>query len=254
MRPTQRPGAGFVATFAKTVAVTYACRPFPLPGHGTARLPALVNPSGFLPPAGPRCVSALDSYRRVVWRPILLHWRLLVYRHITSQIGTAVLLLILTAAQTGCTRGPAKDAATGLAQRPPGMAASGQRGSPRAAAAATPAADTMVVELSEPTVLRLGPNMVRYEVKYRFTREQPSPDRWYTAQVELDNVGFVGMRQIDGRDMKSEGTIRQDLPVFKEGAGAFKIHLEESPGKNGPFTPASNTVTGTVKPGVTPAS
>ncbi len=127
-------------------------------------------------------------------------------------------------------------------------------GSYRVATAAVPAAEAVVVELSEPTVICLGPNLVRYEVKYRFTRAQPKPESWYSAQLELDGVGFVGMRQIAGKDLKTEGTIRQDLRVFKEGAGAFKIHLEESPGKNGPYTPASNTATGTVKPGATPAS
>jgi hypothetical protein len=148
----------------------------------------------------------------------------------------AVALLILVSA---CTRRAGDPTSAGAAQQTPGPE--------------VPAAPSQI-QLSEPQVtvvendLKSDPPIVKVklEVKYRFTQGQPSGHS-YRLNLSLPDTKDQKMKLMEGWELKTEGTLRDEFSLSQAGAKSFEIQVLEGPSQKGPFKTVSNTVSGPVK-------
>jgi hypothetical protein len=103
------------------------------------------------------------------------------------------------------------------------------------------------IELKDPKVTLLAPTLLRFEVNYRFLQGVPKPESWYACEVHLKGAQEgVGMKQMQGKELKADGLIWEDVMLFKPGAKSFEMHMSEAPGKGGPYRKVSNVVSGQV--------
>jgi hypothetical protein len=118
--------------------------------------------------------------------------------------------------------------------------------SPTAPTAESPA--ETAVELSEAEVSnRAGTNGFVCSVHYRFVKGQPQPGTWYYCSAELEGQGDLALANVDGKDLKQEGTLKGDFLAIRPGAKGFKIKMLQAPKLGGPYRSVSNTLSGQVQ-------
>jgi hypothetical protein len=101
------------------------------------------------------------------------------------------------------------------------------------------------VELSGPRVTLLEPNIVQFEVKYRFTKGQP--DKYYSCDVSFPGTPNRGVKTMMSWELKPEGVIRDKIELKKPGAKSFEIYLSETPSPQEGYKKISNVVSGPVR-------
>ena len=101
------------------------------------------------------------------------------------------------------------------------------------------------IELYEPVVTFTEPNLVRFEVKYRFT--QGRPDKYYLCEVAFPGTPNTGMKPMSSWELKPEGVIRDGIVLTKPPVTTFAIKVSETTSPQSGYTPCSNVVSGDVK-------
>jgi hypothetical protein len=101
------------------------------------------------------------------------------------------------------------------------------------------------VELSDPRATFEEPNLVRVEVRYRFTKGQP--DKYYMVDVAFPGTKNHGTKPMMGSSMSSEGVIKDTFELFAGPATKFEIRMSEANAPRDGYKPISNVVSGPVK-------
>jgi hypothetical protein len=102
------------------------------------------------------------------------------------------------------------------------------------------------VELSDPKVTLLEPNLVQVEVRYRFTKGQP--DKYYSCEVSFPDTPNHGVKMMESWELKPEGVIRDKFQLRQPGAKSFEIYLSETPSpQQAPYKKISNVVGGAIE-------
>ena len=101
------------------------------------------------------------------------------------------------------------------------------------------------MELSDPKVTFAEPNMVRFEVRYRFTKGKP--DKYYMCEVSFPGTTNHAAKTMESWELKSEGVIRDGIVLTKPPVTTFEIRVSEADSPQNGYKPISNTVSGPVK-------
>ena len=124
---------------------------------------------------------------------------------------------------------------------------------PQAAAPGTPAVQTTrpvstepgEIELSDPKVTFVQPNLVRFEVSYRFTKGKP--DKYYLCEILFPGTPNHGAKPMESWELKPEGVIEDGIVLSKPPAQTFEIRVSEADSPQNGYKTISNVVSGPVK-------
>jgi len=101
------------------------------------------------------------------------------------------------------------------------------------------------IELSQPRATFSPPNLVRFEVKYRFTQGQPS--KYYLCEVTFPGTENLGARPMYSYDLKADGVIQDGIILAKPPVEKFEIRVSEADSPQDGYKLISNVVSGTVE-------
>lgn len=101
------------------------------------------------------------------------------------------------------------------------------------------------IELSEPKVTFEAPDLVRFEVRYRFTKG--APEKYYMCDISFPGTKNHGTKPMLGNQLKSEGVIKDSLNLFAPPVKTFEIRVSEAEVPMEGYKLISNVVSGTVK-------
>jgi hypothetical protein len=101
------------------------------------------------------------------------------------------------------------------------------------------------IELSEPKVTFTKPNMIQFEVRYRFTKGKP--DKYYMCDVSFPGTSNHAAKPMESWELKSEGVIKDGIMLSKPPVEKFEIRISESTSPQDGYKPISNVVTGPVQ-------
>jgi len=101
------------------------------------------------------------------------------------------------------------------------------------------------IELSEPKVAFVEPDLVQVEVKYRFTKGQP--DKYYSCDITFPGTRNRGVKPMLSWELKPEGVIRDKFQLSKPGAKTFEISMSETESPQSGYTKISNVVSGPIQ-------
>ena len=101
------------------------------------------------------------------------------------------------------------------------------------------------IELSEPRATFSAPNLVRFEVKYRFTQGQPN--KFYLCEVTFPGTDNLGAKPMDSWELKADGVIKDGIVLAKPPVETFKIRVSEADSPQDGYKLISNVVSGTVE-------
>jgi hypothetical protein len=100
------------------------------------------------------------------------------------------------------------------------------------------------IELTEPRVSFVPPDLVKFEVKYRFT--QGGPSKYYLCEVSFPGTENQGAKPMDSWELNSEGVIRDGIRLAKPPVEAFEIRVSEAESPQAGYRLISNVASGTV--------
>ena len=100
------------------------------------------------------------------------------------------------------------------------------------------------IELSEPKVTLVEPTLVRFEVKYRFTKGKPS--RFYACDVSFPGTANHGVKRMQHWELKTEGVIKDGVVLSMGPVTSFTIHMSEAPTGRDAYQRISNVVSGLI--------
>jgi len=98
--------------------------------------------------------------------------------------------------------------------------------------------------LSDPKVTFVEPNVIQFEVKYRFTKGQP--DKYYACDVSFPGTDNHGVRLMESWELKTEGVIKDGIVLSKPPVKSFAIQVSEAPSPMERYQKISNVVSGSV--------
>jgi hypothetical protein len=101
------------------------------------------------------------------------------------------------------------------------------------------------IELSDPQVTFQEPNLVRFEVRYKFTKGRPS--KFYLCEISFPDTPNHGAKPMQHWELKSEGIIKDGIILSKPPVQKFEIRVSEADSPQNGYKPNSNTVSGLVK-------
>ena len=101
------------------------------------------------------------------------------------------------------------------------------------------------VELSAAKVTLHEPDIVGFEVKYRFTKGRPH--QHYSCDISFPGSANQGVRLMESWELKGEGVIRDKVMLSKPGVKTFEIRMTEASSAQAPYKTISNVVTGPVE-------
>jgi hypothetical protein len=111
---------------------------------------------------------------------------------------------------------------------------------------ADPAAtEPAVVELFDAQATFEEPNIVRFEVRYRFTRGRPG--KYYSCDISFPGTANHGVKRMDSWELKKEGVIRDGVVLTKPPVKTFEIVLSEADSPQRGYKKISNVVSGPVR-------
>lgn len=117
---------------------------------------------------------------------------------------------------------------------------------PAVEAAGEPASkEPGAIELSDPKATFTPPNMVEFEVHYRFTKGKP--EKHYRCDVTFPGTENIGIRELMDWEMQPEGVIRDGITVSNPPVTKFEIRLSEADSPDAGYHLISNVASGTVK-------
>jgi hypothetical protein len=145
----------------------------------------------------------------------------------SSAVG--LLLVPLTLLCTGCRRqAPAPGPAPAAVQIIPPVAA-----------------EPGEIELADPKVTLAEPNIVRFQVRYRFTKGKP--EKYYLCEISFPGTTNHGAKPMESWELKSEGVIKDGIVLSKPPVETFEIRVSEADSPQNGYKTISNVVRGTVK-------
>jgi hypothetical protein len=100
------------------------------------------------------------------------------------------------------------------------------------------------VLLFDPKVTFVEPNIIQFEVKYRFTKGQP--DKYYACDVSFPGTENHGVRLMESWELKTEGMIKDGIVLSKPPVKSFAIQVSEAPSPMERYQKISNVVSGPV--------
>jgi hypothetical protein len=106
-------------------------------------------------------------------------------------------------------------------------------------------AEPGAIELSDPKVTFTEPNLVQFEVRYRFTKGKPV--KHYLCEVTFPGTPNAGTKPIEGWELKSEGVIKDGIVLSQPPVTTFEIRMSEADSPDEGYKPISNVVSGPVK-------
>jgi hypothetical protein len=101
------------------------------------------------------------------------------------------------------------------------------------------------IELSEPKVVFVEPDIVQVEVQYRFTKGRP--DKYYSCNITFPGTQNRGVKPMQSWELKPEGVIRDKFQLSKPGAKTFEISMSETESPQNGYKKISNVVSGPVQ-------
>jgi hypothetical protein len=101
------------------------------------------------------------------------------------------------------------------------------------------------IELSDPKVTLEGPNTVRFEVRYRFTKGKP--DKYYMGDIWFPGTPNHGSKPMQSWELKSEGVIKDAVVLSKPPVQTFEIRVSEADSPQNGYKTISNVVSGPVQ-------
>jgi hypothetical protein len=101
------------------------------------------------------------------------------------------------------------------------------------------------IELSDPKVTFEEPNIVRFEVKYRFVKGRP--DKYYACDIAFPGTLNHGRKVMDSWEMKPEGVLKDGVELRERGAKTFEIYMSETTSPQLGYQKNSNVVKGQVQ-------
>jgi hypothetical protein len=101
------------------------------------------------------------------------------------------------------------------------------------------------VELSDAKASFEEPNIVRFEVRYRFQRGRPV--KFYSCDIKFPGTANHGVKRMDSWELKREGVIRDGVVLAKQPVQTFEIVLSEADSPQQGYKKISNVVSGPVR-------
>jgi hypothetical protein len=114
----------------------------------------------------------------------------------------------------------------------------------RATSSALPEAS--VVELFDAQARFEPPDIVHFEVKYRFT--QGGPNHFYCAEVTFPGTTNAGIKLISGWELQPSGVLRDGIVLQSGDVKEFEIRMTEAISPQDGYVPISNIIAGEVVP------
>ncbi len=105
-------------------------------------------------------------------------------------------------------------------------------------------AEPRQVELSDARAKRIEPELVEFEVRYRFTQGEPC--QAYACDITFPGTSNHGVRKMENWELKHEGVIRDRVTLSSPGAKTFSITLSEAPSRRESYKKISNVVSGPI--------
>lgn len=106
-------------------------------------------------------------------------------------------------------------------------------------------ADASEIELSDPKATFEAPDVVRLEVAYRFVKG--GPRNFYCAEVEFPGTEDVGLKYMEGWELKDSGVLTSGLVVNTPDVIDFKVRITEALLPQDGYKPISNVVLGKIE-------
>ena len=101
------------------------------------------------------------------------------------------------------------------------------------------------IELSDPKVTFEEPNLVRFEVRYKFTKGRP--EKYYMCEVTFPGTTNVGAKSMESWELKPEGVIKDGIVLTKPPVEKFEIRVSEADSPQDGYKLISNVASGEVK-------
>jgi hypothetical protein len=101
------------------------------------------------------------------------------------------------------------------------------------------------MELSDPKVTFTEPNLVRFEVTYRFTRGKPT--KYYLCEITFPGTKNHGAKPMENWELKTEGVIKDGIILSKPPVRKFEIRVSEADSPQQGYRKISNVISGEVK-------
>lgn len=106
-------------------------------------------------------------------------------------------------------------------------------------------AEPSEIELSEPKAIFEAPDVVRLEVAYRFTKG--GPKNFYCAEVSFPGTENVGLKYMEGWELKDSGVLKSGLVLKTVDAKEFEVRITEALLPQDGYKPISNVVKGLIE-------
>lgn len=106
-------------------------------------------------------------------------------------------------------------------------------------------AESSEIELSEPKAIFEAPDVVRLEVTYRFTKG--GPKNFYCAEVTFPGTENVGVKYMEGWELKDSGVLKSGLVLKTADVKEFEVRITEALLPQDGYKPISNVVKGQVE-------
>lgn len=102
------------------------------------------------------------------------------------------------------------------------------------------------VELYDVKATRDKPDLVNFEVKYKFTKGKP--DKYYLVEIRFPGTNNLGNKPMEHWQLKPEGVIKDGVTLRQpEGVKTVEIVMSETVNPMAGYTKNSNVATGEVK-------
>jgi hypothetical protein len=101
------------------------------------------------------------------------------------------------------------------------------------------------IELTDPKVTLEPPNLVRFQVQYKFT--QGGPSKHYRCEISFPGTANQGVKQMESWELKPEGIIRDGIVLQTPPVEKFEIRVWEADSPQDGFHLISNVASGKVE-------
>jgi len=106
-------------------------------------------------------------------------------------------------------------------------------------------AEPSEIELSDPKAIFEAPDVVRLEVAYRF--KKGGPRNFYCAEVEFPGTENVGVKYMEGWELRDSGVLKTGLVLKSADVEEFEVRITEALLPQDGYKPISNVVKGQVE-------
>lgn len=101
------------------------------------------------------------------------------------------------------------------------------------------------IELSEPKVTRKAPDLIEFEVRYRFIKGRP--DKYYMCDVSFPGTPNHAAKSMESWELKPEGVIKDGIRLVEPPVDKFEIRVSEAVSPQDGYKLISNVVCGEVR-------